>query len=119
MDYQKICSEIFKINPKVRFVAVFNKSAKVIAGGMREGVKSYLPESIIKLSADQAIIRWQTRLKLKDWIGLPKYAYAEYEKIRRYTIYLDTDVLLAISTEVELDTTMMMNRVFEILGTKI
>ena len=119
MNFGEICSAIFKIDPKVRYVAVFNNSANVIAGGMREGMESYLPESVTKLSTDQAIIRWRSRLALKDWIGLPKYAYAEYEKIRRYTIYLDTDNLLAISTEIDLDTTVLINKVFHILELKV
>ncbi len=118
MDYKKTCSEIFKIDPKIRFVAIFNNSAELIAGGMRPGMKSYLPESLTKVSVDQSILRWKTRLELKDWIGSPKYAYAEYEKIKRYTIYLDTGDLLTISTEVGLDAQITMNRVFKILGKK-
>ena len=80
-------------------------------------MKSYLHESLTKLSVDQAIIRWKSRLALKDWIGSPKYAFAEYEKIKRYTIYLDADNFLVISTEIELDTTTLITKVYQILRT--
>jgi hypothetical protein len=119
LDFTKVCSEIFKIDPKVRYVAVFNDSAKQIAGGMREGEQPYLPQSLTKMSIDQSIIRWKSRLELKDWIGLPKYAFTEYEKIKRYTIYLDTGNLLAISTEIDLDTMILINKVYKILGMKL
>ena len=116
--FEKYVLDIFKIDPKIRYVAVFDNSAKVIAGGMREGIKSLMPESITKLSADEAIIRWKSRLALKDWIGLPKYAFAEYEKIKRYTIYLDSHLIL-ISTELDLDSTTLINKVYEIFENRI
>ena len=39
MNYEELVSKIFKIDPKVRFAAVFDNSAKHLAGGMREGLK--------------------------------------------------------------------------------
>ncbi len=116
MDHEELCSKIFKIDPRVRFVAVFDNSAKRLAGGMREGVKSYLPDSLTKLSVDQSIIRWHTRLKLADWIGSPKYGFGEYEKIRRYTFYLESERILAISTEKDLGIDTIVSKVMKLLG---
>ena len=115
MDFEKVCDEIFKIDPKVRYAAVFDYFATKVAGGMRKGVKSILPESLTKLSVDQAIIRWRSRLALEDWIGLPKYAIAEYDKIKRCIIYLNSEHLLLISTEVEMDGAKLINNVNKIL----
>ena len=115
MNYEELCSKIFKIDPKVRFVAVFDNSVKQLAGGMSGGVKSHLPDSLTKLSIEQAFVRWDTRLKLVDWLGSPRYAFGEYEKIRRYTFYLGRGTILAISTEKDLSIDVLVNKVLELL----
>ncbi len=56
MDYEKLCSHIFKIDPKIRFTAVYNFWAERIAGGMKEGLDSHLAEKITINSINQALL---------------------------------------------------------------
>jgi len=103
MDYEKLCSKIFKIDPKIRYAAVYNFWAECIAGGMRDGLKSRLPERITLNSINQALLRWKSRKTTEEWIGKTKYAMAEYEKIKRFTFYFNENELLLISTEPDVD----------------
>ncbi len=103
MDYEKLCSQIFEINPKIRFVAVYDFWAERIAGGMREGLDSHLEEKITVNSVNQALLRWKSRKTMEEWIGKTKYAMAEYEKVKRFTFYFNEDELLLISTEANVD----------------
>ncbi len=103
MDYQKICSEIFKIDPKIRFVAFYNFWAERIAGGMKEGLDSHLAEKITINSVNQALLRWKSRKTMEEWIGKAKYAMAEYEQVKRLTFYCNENELLLVSTEPDAD----------------
>jgi len=103
MDYEKLCSQIFKIDPKIRFVAVYDFWAERIAGGMREGLNSHLAEKITVNSVNQALLRWKSRKTAEEWIGKTKYAMAEYEKVKRFTFYFNENELLLVSTEPNVD----------------
>ncbi len=103
MDYEKLCSQIFEIDPKIRFVAVYDFWAERIAGGMREGLDSHLEEKITVNPVNQALLRWKSRKTMEEWIGKTKYAMAEYEKVKRFTFYFNEDELLLISTEPNVD----------------
>ncbi len=99
MDYDDLCNKIFDIDSQIRFVAIYSKKSGKIAGGMRNGTKTLIPETITTLSVEQSFMRWETRLKMEEWIGLPKYALAEYDKIKRFTFHVNDEKLLLVSTE--------------------
>jgi len=103
MDYEKLCSQILKIDPKIRYVAVYDFWAERIAGGMRDGLESNLPEKITINSINQALLRWKSRKTSEEWIGKTKYAMAEYEKVKRFTFYFNENELLLVSTEPSVD----------------
>jgi hypothetical protein len=115
MEYEQLCKKIFALDKQIRFVAVYDSSVKKIAGGMREGIETLIPESITKLSVEQSFIRRDTRIRMREWIGLPKYALAEYEKIKRFTFYLDNDKLLLVSTELALDSNLFVTLVSQLI----
>jgi hypothetical protein len=115
MEYEQLCKKIFDIDKQVRFVAVYNSNIEKIAGGMREGIKTLIPESITKLSIEQSFIRRDSRIQMREWIGLPKYALAEYEKIKRFTFYVNSDKLLLVSTELGLDSNSFVAKVSKLI----
>ncbi len=92
-----------------------NEHVGAVAGGIRKGIETLIPESITKLSVEQSFIRRNTRIRMQEWIGLPKYALAEYEKIKRFTFYLKNDHLLLVSTELPLDSNLLVTRVSKLI----
>lgn len=115
MEYEQLCKTIFDIDKQIRFAAVYNSNIEKMAGGTRKGVKTLMPESITKLSVEQSFIRWHTRVMMEDWIGPPKYALAEYEKIKRFTFYLEKDKILLVSTELEADSNLIIDRIRQLI----
>jgi len=111
MDYEQLCQKIFDMDKQIRFVAIYNSDIEKIAGGIRKGIETLMPESVTKMSVEQSFIRRNTRIKMQEWIGLPKYALAEYEKIKRFTFYLKNDHLLLVSTELTLDSNLFVTRI--------
>ena len=115
MGYEQLCNQIFDIDKQIRYVGIFSKSAEIIAGGMRQGVKTLTPEPITQVSIQQSLLRWQTRTQMEEWIGAPKYAVAEYEKIKRFTFYLDKEKILLVSTELGIKTDFLIDEILKIL----
>lgn len=103
MNYQRLCSQILKIDPKVRFAAVYNKWAEHLASETKDGLSAHLPAKQTQESVNQAILRWESRKKMDQWVGKPKYAMAEYEKLKRFTFYLSDEDLLLVTTEPDAD----------------
>ncbi len=103
MDYEKLCSQILKLDPKIRLAAVYNTWAEHIAGGPQKGMEAHLPKKVTQEAVNQAILRWKTRQKMDEWVGKAKYAMAEYEKVKRITFYLNDNDLLLITTEPDAD----------------
>jgi len=116
MDYEKLCSQIFKIDPKIRFAAVYDFWAERIAGGMKEGLDSHLAEKITKNSVNQALLRWKSRKTMEEWIGKTKYAMAEYEKVKRFTFYFNKNEMLLISTEPNVDNEFIIKNIKKLIS---
>ena len=66
MDYEQLCQKIFDMDKQIRFVAVYNSNIEKIAGGIRKGVETIIPESITKLYVEQSFIRRNTRIKMQE-----------------------------------------------------
>lgn len=73
---------------------------------MRRGTNSLLSPSIL-----QEWNRWKLHDAMESSIGKGKYEMAEYEKVRRFTIPVDSEHLLLVSTEIDDD----LNMVYDIL----
>jgi len=116
MDYDKLCSEIFKIDSKIRFASVYDFWAERIAGGMKEGLESSLPEKITINSVNQALLRWKSRKTTEEWIGKTKYAMAEYEKVKRFTFYFNENELLLVSTEPNVDSEFIITNIKKLIA---
>ena len=116
LDYGKLCSSIFEIDPKIRGALIFHTSGELLAGGMRQGVESYLPQEEITKSTHYAIIRWEARKMLAPFLGTGKYSLTEYEKVKRITFPLNPSALLMISTEVSADDKAIILKVQELIN---
>ena len=114
MEYEEICNAIFDLDEKIRFVAIYSKDLNKIAGGMRDGLETLTPDSITRMTVEQSFVRWDTRLQMSGYIGMPKYAVAEYGKLKRFTFHLGGHKLLLVSTELGLSTDFLTEEVLKL-----
>ncbi len=103
MDYQKLCESIRQLDTMVRYVGVCNETGEIIHGGLRDGLTNLLSPEETKKSNLLALERWKLHNALAPKIGKVRYAMEEYEKIKQFTIGLENDHLLLMSTEVDAD----------------
>ncbi len=98
-EFNKLLESILNLDPGVRYVIVIDSQGQLVSGGQREGNQNYLDPLDQQLSIKHALESWQLRIQFADKIGKAKFALAVYEKLRRYTVPIDPNYLLYITTE--------------------
>jgi hypothetical protein len=96
---EKLCNDIFVLNPSIRFAGVVNRMGTLVAGGMRQSVKSMEDkEDSSKLYLESAL-RSEMRKDFDKYFGKTIYSFSEREKIKVASFPLDNDHLLRVSIE--------------------
>jgi len=116
-EFYKIYETIMNLDPKIRFISILNTVGEIVYGGQREGIENYLDPLDQKLSVKHAQESWQRRTQFADKIGKSKYAMAEYEKIKRFTVPLDENHLLYLTTELEIDHSSFLQNLLKLVDT--
>ena len=114
MDYEKFCSQIFEIDPKIRFATVYDQWVVRAGGGMRKGLDNLLSEHTEKELVNISILNWNSLKAVSKILGKTKYTLNEYEKVKRFSFYLGEDYLLLVSAEKDIDTNLVVDRVIEL-----
>jgi len=98
VQWDKICTEIYKFDRRVRSAIILDKSGRQIAGGMRKGIPSLEPHSedirliagiTIQISNDDTWDRY---------FGKLQFNYQKRERLNIMTFYLG-DKLILVSAE--------------------
>jgi hypothetical protein len=109
MDYSRLCKDIFDLDQKIRFAAICDRTGETKYGGLREGITSLLSSDQTKESVLHAWNRWKLRNAMESSIGKGRFSMTEYEKVKRFTIPVDNEHLLLVSTEVDADLSIIYN----------
>ena len=111
MDREQFCSEILKIDDKIRFAAVYDEGG--FYRKMREGLDAYLTPEETENSLAKAVYQWSSRKKSGSKIGKPIYAMAKYEKVYRITIPVGKAGLIIVTTELKANIEEIVEKVIE------
>jgi len=116
-EFNKLCKSILNVDPGVRFVIVIDSQGQLVSGGQREGNQNYLEPIDQQLSIKHALDSWRLRTQFAEKIGKSKFALGVYEKIRRYTVPIDQNYLLYITTEPDISHHSFMQDVLNLVET--
>ncbi len=98
VQWDKICTEIFKFDRRIRSALILDSTGRQIAGGMKKGIPSLEPQSedlrliagmTIQMSADKTWDRY---------FGKNQYTFQKRERLNIITFYLG-DKLVLVSAE--------------------
>ncbi len=93
LNYNRVCSFIFELNPNIRFAGVINNQGKIIAGGMREGVKPLSDEVHRKRWLHMITISREMNSMFDKIYGDVIYVFTYRRHIKQLTFYLGNDIL--------------------------
>jgi len=113
--FYKLYESIMGLDAKVRFISIIDSQGQVVYGGQRQGIENYLTPLDQKLSVKHALESWRSRSQFSDQIGKSKYAMAEYEKIKRFTIPLGQNHLLYITTDLKIDHSLFIENILSLI----
>ena len=99
MNYEILCDKIIKIDETIRFAGVYADKGEMVCVKVRDNMKSMLTPEQVKMSMHYAKLRNETREHLVTNIGKPEFSVTKYEKVIRFTIPLEKNSLLLISTD--------------------
>ena len=67
MDFDKLFSDVLKVDSGIRYAAIQNNVGKIITGGFRENVNPILNDEDLQMMHYYASQRWQTRKNIELW----------------------------------------------------
>ena len=98
IQWDKIITEIFKFDRRVRSAQILDQSGRQVAGGMRKGIPSLEPQSEdIRLIAG-ITIQINTDRTWDRYFGKSQYTFNKRERLNIMTFYLG-DKLVLVSAE--------------------
>ena len=117
-EFTKLIKSILNLESGVRYVIIIDSQGQVVSGGQREGNQNYLDPLDQQLSIKHALESWRLRIQFAEKIGQAKFALAVYEKLRRYTVPIDQNHLLYITTEPDISYHTFMQDVLNLVETR-
>jgi len=98
VQYDKVCTEMFKFDRRVRFAAILDESGRTIAGGMRKGIPSLEPQSEDLRLIANITIQLSTDKTWDKYFGRTQFTFIKREKVNILTFPIGNKLVL-VSTE--------------------
>ncbi len=98
VQWDKICTEIFKFDRRVRSATILDQSGRQMAGGMKKGIPSLEPQSEDLRLIAGITIQISTDKTWDRYFGKNQFTYSKRERLNIMTFYLG-DKLVLVSTE--------------------
>jgi len=108
--YLDLVEKALKLSPEIRFATVCNMLGEVKYSEHREGAKNLLSQRESLKSLESAARAWTLRGEFSSKIGKGEFVLAQYGKIKRIVIPLDTEHLLYLSTTKRADHNKIINK---------
>ena len=98
VQYDKVCTEMYKFDRRVRYAAILDETGRQIAGGMRKGIPSLEPQSEDLRLIANITIQLSTDKTWDRFFGRSQYTFIKREKVSILTFSIGNKLLL-VSTE--------------------
>ena len=100
-NFEKLCNDIFALSSTIRSAVVIDKTGKLVAGGMRQGIKSMEDKEDSQKLYVEFALRSVMRQEFDKEFGRTIYSFSEREKIKLASFPLDDHHILRVSIEKE------------------
>ena len=108
--YLDLVEKALKISPEIRFATVCNMLGEVKYSEHRSGAKNLLSQRESLKSLESAARAWTLRNEFASKIGKCEFVLAQYGKIKRIVIPLDSEHLLYLTTTKKADHNKIINK---------
>ena len=102
-DYDSLCKAIMSLDPQIRFVGVINERGKLLAGGLREGLKSLEDPKDDEMLFTEVALRARMRKEFDSQLGEVKFAMSVRDKVIIMSFPLSDGDILYVSADIGVD----------------
>jgi hypothetical protein len=113
-DFDKICEEIFKLDDKIRSARIINNKGKLIAGGMRSGLKALEDVKKDEMLFMELSLRVRMRHEFDEEFGPVEFSLSYRGKIILMSFPMDPNVLF-VTGERQLDLNKIPFKILELI----
>ena len=100
--FDMICNEIFELDEKIRSARIINGKGKLVAGGMRQGLKSLEDAKKDEMMFMELSLRVRMRHEFDEEFGKVEFSLSYREKVILMSFPIGENVLF-VSSERQLD----------------
>ncbi len=115
VDFDDVCKSVMALDKEIRFVGVINERGKLLAGGLREGLKSLEDPKDDEMLFMELALRVRMRKEFDNQLGSVKFAMSFREKVIVMSFPLADSNILYVSADTELDYGKIPPKVLKIL----
>ena len=98
-EFEKICNDVITLSQNIRSASVIDKMGKLVAGGMRQGVKSMESTADSQKLYVEFALRSMMREEFDEEFGRTVYSFSVREKIILASFPLDNHHILRVSIQ--------------------
>ncbi|HJU14538.1 MAG TPA: DUF6659 family protein [Candidatus Nitrosotalea sp.] len=102
-DYDLACRSIMDLDPGLRFVGVINERGKLVAGGLREGLKSLEDPKDDEMLFTEVALRVRMRREFDAQLGKVRFAMSVREKVIIMSFPISEKEILYVSAKTGID----------------
>ena len=103
LNYNKLCTDVQNVDPKIRFAGVINPRGRLVAGGMKEGIEPLENPKDDEMLFMELSLRARMRHEFDSEFGKVKFSMSYREKVIFISFPLPDDNVLLISGDTSLD----------------
>ena len=96
-NYNEICDKVKNLDSKIRFAGVINERGRLVAGGMKEGIKPLESEKDDEMLFMELALRVKMRREFDKQLGKVKFSMSIREKVLAMSFPIKTDALYVFS----------------------
>ena len=96
-NYNEICDKVKNLDSKMRFAGVINERGRLVAGGMKEGIKPLESEKDDEMLFMELALRVKMRREFDKQLGKVKFSMSIREKVLAMSFPIKTDALYVFS----------------------
>ncbi len=115
MDYEELCKKIENLDSRIRFAGVINENGRLVAGGMKKGIKSLEDSRDDEMLYMELVLRAKMRREFDKVLGPVEFAMSYREKLTIMSFPLKEHILL-VSGEKGIDFATLPFKILKMLG---
>ena len=92
-EYNQICEKVMALDSQIRFTGVINERGRLVAGGMRPGIKPLEQEKDDEVLFMELALRIRMRQEFDKQLGPVNFAMASRERAITISFRINDDIL--------------------------